>query len=421
MTAAIQDLLLPFVAILLEMAPLLLLGLLIAGLLHSFMPKSFYRQYLASNDLRSVLTSLLFGIPLPLCSCGVIPTAVGMRREGASKGATTAFLISTPQTGIDSIMSTYSVLGLPFAILRPMVALVTRLIGGLLTNRFNRSDAEMLSCPSTDCPTPGNPPTNLIGKLREAFRYGFSQMIQDIGLWLIIGLIMAGLINVLVPDNFFLTFQDKPLLSILLILVIACPMYVCATGSIPIAAALMLKGLTPGAALVFLMAGPATNVASIVVLGKTLGRRSLIIYLATILLGAITFGLITDLILPRIWFALPLDFARHAGCHTLPTFHFSIWQIVSAIVLTLLIVKAMAKRFSKNINNHQTTKEMKTYKITGMMCNHCRAHVEKAIMQTPGVTSVNVDLAANIAQVEGTASAEAIIQSVTQCGYGCEA
>lgn len=421
MTSAIQDLLLPFVAILLEMAPLLLLGLLIAGLLHSFMPKSFYRQYLASNDLRSVLTSLLFGIPLPLCSCGVIPTAVGMRREGASKGATTAFLISTPQTGVDSIMSTYSVLGLPFAILRPMVALVTGLIGGLLANRFDRSDAETLSCPSTDCPTSGNPSTNLIGKLHEAFRYGFSQMIQDIGLWLIIGLIMAGLINVLVPDNFFLTFQDKPLLSILLILVIACPMYVCATGSIPIAAALMLKGLTPGAALVFLMAGPATNIASIVVLGKTLGRRSLIIYLATILLGAITFGLITDLLLPRIWFALPIDFARQASCHTVPTFHFSIWQIVSAIVLTLLIVKAMAKRFSKNINNHQTTKEMKTYKITGMMCNHCRAHVERAIMQTPGVTSVNVDLAANIAQVEGTATAKAIIQSVTQCGYGCEA
>lgn len=405
----------PFVGLLMEMAPYLLLGFLIAGILHAFVPSNIYNRYLSGNSTKSVLISLLFGIPLPLCSCGVIPTAVGMRKEGASKGATTAFLIGTPQTGVDSIMATYSVLGLPFAILRPIVALVTGLFGGIATNHLCKE--ESISTASS-CSQPVHEKQTLSQKAREALRYGFSQMIQDIGLWLVIGLIIAGLINIFVPDGFFTTFQDNHLLSILMVLVIAIPMYVCATGSIPIAAALMLKGLSPGAALVFLMAGPATNVASMLVLGKTLGRRALVVYLASIFIGAITFGLLTDLCLPREWFTLPLGSLNSACCHDeMATMSASWLQIASAIVLTALLVRALALRF---MTKEKQNTDMKSYKITGMMCNHCRAHVQNAIEKVEGVTSVNVDLAAGTAEVEGSASAEAVIAAVTGCGYGCE-
>ena len=320
-----------------EMSPYLLLGFFVAGLLHVFVPGSLYSRYLSGADLRSVLLAALFGIPLPLCSCGVIPTAMSLRKEGASKGATTSFLIATPQTGVDSIFATYSILGLPFAILRPIAALVTSVFGGLLVNAADKDREKTPQTADTDCADgevcarqePAY--TGFVDRMKGALRYGFVDMVQDIGKWLVIGLVVAGLITLFVPDDFFVRFADRPLLAYVVVLLIAIPMYVCATGSIPVAAALMLKGLSPGAALVFLMAGPASNMASILVIRRVMGQRTLWIYLLSLTVGAIVFGLGVDFLLPRELFTSLLS-PTDACCHMSTPW----WQWASTVVMGAL-------------------------------------------------------------------------------------
>lgn len=411
----------PFIYLFAEMAPYLLMGFFIASLLHAFVPQTLYHKWLSGNDAKSVILSLLFGIPLPLCSCGVIPTAVSMRKEGASKGATTAFLIGTPQTGVDSIAATYSVLGLPFAILRPFAALVTGFFGGIAVNASASKESEGGTEPAVAASVASGPgecsaatrPT-FLHKCRSAIRYGFSEMTQDIGRWLVIGLVLAGLINIFIPEGFFTVLSGVPVLNMLVVLLIAVPMYVCATGSIPIAAALMLKGLSPGAALVFLMAGPATNLASIMVLGKTLGRKTMIIYLISIISGAILFGLGVDCLMPQEWFTHQVAAAFHSSCCHEDASDIPWWQIASSIIMALLLARALYIRFRKPVNTKDKTME---FKVTGMMCNHCRAHVKKAIEEVKGAESVEVDLSAGIAKVSGSADPAEVISAVKSCGY----
>ena len=364
-----------------EMAPYLLLGFLLAGLMHEFVPKSLSRRYLSGRSMKSVLWAALFGVPLPLCSCGVIPTAMGLRREGAGKGATIAFLIATPQTGVDSIVATYSLMGLPFALIRPLVAMVTAVMGGWLVNA---TDNEILAVRSPqkheeehhdcccgkhheekhshgccgkhheeehhDCCCGkhheekhshgcccGEHKRNIWHRLWDAMTYAFVEMMGDIGKWLLVGLAVAGIITALVPDTWFAVFQGNSLLSILFVLLLSIPMYLCATGSIPIAVALMLKGLTPGAALVLLMAGPACNAASIVLIRKELGWRTLLVYLSSLVLGAVVFGLAIDLLLPEAWFTQALHLTDH-GCEEGP----GLFSIVSTLVLALLLLNAFS-------------------------------------------------------------------------------
>ena len=407
-----------------EMAPYLF-GFLIAGLMHAFIPSTIYSRYLAHQSFKSVSLATLFGIPLPLCSCGVIPTAMSLRREGASKGATTAFLIATPQTGVDSIIATYSLMGLPFAIIRPIAALVTALLGGQLVNLTESNGAEgngkgkiesRVEC--GNCTSSETMPLSLIGKLKEALRYAFIDMMQDIGKWLLIGLIVAGLITVFVPDSAFEVFKDNSLASMLLVLCIAVPMYLCATGSIPIAVALMMKGLTPGAGLVLLMAGPACNMASILVINKVLGRKTLITYLVSIITGAVGFGLIIDHVLPHQWFLSNL-IAQDACCHE----HQSWFAIGCTILLMVLLANALIRYFIRQYTPKTTTinsdKMKQTFIINGMNCNHCRTSAEKAILSVAGVTSASVDLATKLAIVEGTATTEAICKAVEEVGFTC--
>ena len=364
-----------------EMAPYLLLGFLLAGLMHEFVPKSLSRRYLSGRSMKSVLWAALFGVPLPLCSCGVIPTAMGLRREGAGKGATIAFLIATPQTGVDSIVATYSLMGLPFALIRPLVAMVTAVMGGWLVNATDneilavrspqKHEEEHHDCccgkhheekHSHDCCGKhheeehhdcccgkhheekhshgcccGEHKRNIWHRLWDAMTYAFVEMMGDIGKWLLVGLAVAGIITALVPDTWFAVFQGNSLLSILFVLLLSIPMYLCATGSIPIAVALMLKGLTPGAALVLLMAGPASNAASIVVIRKELGWRTLLVYLGSIVLGAVVFGLAIDLLLPEAWFTQALHLTDH-GCEEGP----GLFSIVSTLVLALLLLNAFS-------------------------------------------------------------------------------
>ena len=281
-----------FLSLALEMAPYLLLGFFIAGVLHVWIPSHLYLPKIANSDFKSVLWATLFGIPLPICSCAVIPTAIALRREGASKGASVSFLISTPATGVDSILATYSLLGLPFAILRPVAAIFTSVLGGVFTNRFTDKDVEKKS---TDEITSKKEEKKLEGiweKILETIRFGFLEMLPNLAKWLFIGIALGALVNVFIPDDFFSFLRPYPLLCMLLVLLFSMPMYTCAMGSIPLALSLIDKGITPGAALVLLMAGPATSVASMLVVGRAFGKKTLFAYLASIAFGALFFGFI---------------------------------------------------------------------------------------------------------------------------------
>ena len=407
-----KDYIMPLLQMMGEMAPYLLLGFLLAGVLHAFVPRRVYSTWLSGNGFRSVAAAALFGIPLPLCSCGVIPTAMSMRREGASKAATVSFLISTPQTGVDSIAATASLLGGGFAVLRPVVALITALFGGMLTGATDKGD-DKTAAESDGADV--QMPSSFAGRCREALRYGFSEMIEDIGGHLLVGLLIAGAIAVFLPDGFFTTFADRPLINMLAVLAISIPMYICATGSVPIAAALMLKGLTPGAALVLLMAGPATNMAAIMVINKVLGRRTLLTYLAVIIGGAVGFGCVVDYLLPAGWFAVNEGSGVAACCHgeSMPW-----WKWASAALLAVLIAAALLKRF--NVKQSKTTDDMENvFKVKGMNCSHCKANVERAAKSVEGVTSAEADIAGGTLRVEGDAAAERIIEAVTAAGYEC--
>ena len=409
-----------------EMAPYLLLGFLIAGVLHVFVPQKFYANYLSRNNKLSVLWAALLGIPLPLCSCGVIPTAIGLKNEKASKGAIASFLIATPQTGIDSILATFSLMGLGFAIIRPVAALITGVCGGLLVNRLVRED-DIREDATASCQVQTD---NRIWRVLE---YAYYDMIRDIGLRLLIGLVVAALIQVAVPDEFFLSFGSQPLLQMTVILAIAVPMYICSTGSIPVAAALMMKGLSPGAALVMLMAGPAINLASILVIHKAMGRRFIWIYLMTIVGFVVLFGLLLN--------ATGLDFSvacQDACCMTsaLP----SPFKLICATVLTLLIIFAlMMKLFSKLRASRVLSRllgmaeaqpkvfkftakkpldpDVVVYRVEDMHCCHCEAAVVRAVENVPGVEKAKASASANTLTIKGRATEETIRSAVEGIGY----
>lgn len=284
-----------------EMSPYVLLGFLIAGVMHAFISRATMSRHLSGSGTKAVLKAAMIGVPLPLCSCGVLPTAVAMRRAGASRAASASFLVATPQTGVDSIAATWSLLGPAFALLRPVAALLTAFGCGITVGKNEQPDAQNPpSCSIPDSQATSDPTTHrtFIHKLKEALHYGFIDLVGSIGGWLVAGLIIAALITVYVPEDMLAALGDRPLLAMIAVVIIAVPMYVCATGSIPIAMSLMLKGLSPGTALVLLMAGPAANFASFTLIAREMGRRTAFIYLAWIIAGAIGFGLMIDYLLP---------------------------------------------------------------------------------------------------------------------------
>ena len=388
-----------------EMSPYLLLGFLIAGILHVFVPQHFYARYLSRDNKLSVLWAALLGVPLPLCSCGVIPTAIGLRNEKASKGAVASFLIATPQTGIDSILATFSVLGLGFAIVRPVAALVTGVCGGLLVNRLVKDNDE-------DGPMGGVCRVEGGNKVWRVLRYAYFDMIQDIGLRLVIGLLVAALIQVLVPDEFFLHFGSSPLLQMLVILVVAVPMYICSTGSIPVAAALIIKGLTPGAALVMLMAGPAVNLASILVVKKALGTRFTVIYLLVIVGFSILFGLLVNAIGLNI-----TPMAGHDACCVGGASMPSTFKLFCVILLTLLIIFALTMKLFSKSTHKEAEAGTSVYVVEGMHCSHCEAAVCRAVESVEGVESAKASAAGKTLTIKGTASEEAVRAAVEKAGY----
>ena len=423
-----------------EMSPYLLLGFLLAGIMHAFIPDGWYAKYLSGNTMRSVVNAAVFGVPLPLCSCGVIPTAMSLRREGASKGAVVSFLIATPQTGVDSIFATYSLMGLPFAVVRPIVALFTAIIGGTFVNMGENGElkhgGEDGLGQEESRRWSEKKGLSVWDRCVEALKFGFVEMMEDIGKWLVVGLVVAGLITVLVPDSFFAIFKDNTLLSMLLVLCVSVPMYICATGSIPIAVALMMKGLTPGAALVMLMAGPACNVASILIINKVLGKKTLVLYLLAIVSGAVGFGFVIDYLLPREWFTESI-IGSYACCHDVAGwFEWTCTGVLMLLLLNVLRMKLMHKSACHCGCGHDEhchchgdgacscggeVCETHTFMVKGMNCNHCKTNVEKAIRSVHGVESVEVDLQSGVVTVVGDdVSDEEVRRAVESIGYSVE-
>ncbi|MBG0789164.1 MAG: SO_0444 family Cu/Zn efflux transporter [Desulfovibrionaceae bacterium] len=297
--------------VLVEASPYVLFGFFVAGLLKGFVPDSAMARHLGGNSFKSVVKAAVMGVPLPLCSCGVLPTALGLRRQGASKGATTAFMIATPETGVDSMAVTYALIDPLMTVIRPVAATLTAMFAGLLVNSFPDGD-DSLSAVGDVCAAGGcgcgagcepASPKGFAARFRFGMQHAFGEMIGDIGRWLLVGVIIAGIISALVPADALDGYAGTGFLSYLVMLVVALPLYVCATASTPIAASLLLKGLSPGAALVFLLAGPATNGATITVMLKTLGKRAAGLYVAAIVVASLVLAFATD----RVYAALGLD------------------------------------------------------------------------------------------------------------------
>jgi len=303
--------------VLLELAPWLLVGSLVAGLLHVLLPVGFLQRQLSGS--LGIFKAVGLGVPLPLCSCAVIPVGLSLKQGGASNGATVAFLISTPQTGVDSVLVSAAFLGWPFALFKVASAAVTGLLGGWWTDLERQSSLSVVTAENY-------PPTEPVNRWAAGIEHSL-ELLRSIWRWLLLGVVVSAAIEAFVPTGALSGFTGRnDFVAMLVTLVIAMPLYICATASVPIAAALVASGLPVGAALVFLMAGPATNVATIGAVYRTLGRRALAIYLSTVLLGSIACGWLFG-------FVIDGEATDVNHMHAAPAW----WSVASAVVLLAIV------------------------------------------------------------------------------------
>ena len=351
-----------FIELFMEAAPWLLLGLVIAGLIKVYIPQSVMNKQLGGHGIGTVIKAALIGAPLPLCSCGVIPTALGLRRAGASKGATTAFLVATPETGVDSIGISYGLLGPFMAVIRPIGAFISAVSAGIMVNLVDDEakitggsgcrDTQLEAAPLSQetktsamaasttqtasktscCASTGNSTvktkTIAVAKWRQLMRFSFFDMVEDTALWLMIGLFFAALVETYVPSNWLTEWGDT-IWAMLIIIVVSIPMYVCATASTPIAAGLLLAGVSPGAILVFMLAGPATNMALLLVITREMGKRTVAAYLVGVIVPALLLGFLTNYLVAEM--GVSVVAASGASHELLPT-----WLVVSTSTVVLI-------------------------------------------------------------------------------------
>jgi uncharacterized membrane protein YraQ (UPF0718 family) len=293
--------------LLLEASTYILFGMLVGGLLKVFLSPSFVADHLGKGKISSVIKAALFGIPIPLCSCGVLPAAASLKRQGANNGATTAFLISTPESGVDSMAITYALLDPIMTVARPVSAFVTAVAAGISENLLQTQKEEDWkrvvdrSCPIDNCcdgkecsPEEHARHHTFREKLWAGLKFAVDDLWGDLAGWFFAGLLLAGIITAVIPQDLMTRYLGGGLHSMFIMLVVGIPMYICATASTPVAAALILKGVSPGAALVFLLVGPATNITSLSVLFGLLGKRATAIYLVMLSLLAVISGLALD-------------------------------------------------------------------------------------------------------------------------------
>jgi uncharacterized membrane protein YraQ (UPF0718 family) len=334
-----MELLNNFILLFTESAPYLLLGLFLAGIIRMLVPDKLITKYLGENS--SVVTAAVIGTPLPLCSCSVIPTAIGIRRAGASKASTASFMVATPETGVDSIGVTFALMGPVMAIFRPISAILSAIVAGTLVRLWDvetpasESKAEEEAVHS--CCGGKKKELTLTEKLKAAILYGYGKLLSDFMGWLLVGISFAALIQTFVPPS-LLTEYGNGIFAMLLTVLISIPMYICATASTPVAAGLMLSGISPGAALVFMLTGPATNIATLMVVKNELGLRSLIGYLTGVIATALLMGTILDWAVEYYQLTIEVSHGQHGDMT-------SMLYSASAIILAGLIIWQYGKKW----------------------------------------------------------------------------
>lgn len=407
-----------------QMAPYLLLGFLVAGVLSVCVSPAWVERRLGRRGVGPVFAASLFGVPLPLCSCGVIPVAASIRRHGASRAATTAFLLSTPQTGVDSIAVTYALLGPVFAIFRPLAALITGVIGGSMVELFGDPrdadpvrDSASTACEEACCQ--GRHDRSIPVRV---LTYGFVTLPRDIGAALLVGILIAGSLAALVPQDALHAYVGGGILSILIMMAVGVPIYVCATASVPIAAGFMHMGASPGAALAFLIAGPATNAATLTTVWKVMGRRTTIIYAGTVALSAVACGLVLDWLIPVVGTAVP-RLGEHAHAAGEGTWFANLAAIVLLLVLAYSYISKNRHGKMKAKDERQAAdggprEERLELQVSGMTCSHCADSVKRSLGECRGVREVDVDLGRGRVVVTGEdLRLEPLAAAVTALGY----
>lgn len=419
------------------MAPYLLLGFLVAGLLSVVISPEWVERHLGGNGFGQVVKASLFGVPLPLCSCGVIPVAASLRRHGASKGATTAFLLSTPQTGVDSIAVTVGLLGPFLAVVRPVAAFITGIFGGGLVQAFSdengtassrgSEDVQAGNCSSTCC----DDEKVQRPKIVEALHYGLVILPRDIGKALVFGVVISGLIAAFVAPQALESYLGGGVWPMIVAMAIGIPLYVCATASTPIALGLIHAGLSPGAALVFLISGPATNTAALTTLWKVLGRRSAILYLVTVAVASLATGLAVDGLigtgaLPEsalVPAATAVQASAEHAHHEVAGGTGSLFETVCAVILLLVLINALRPRSSESELDAvvEDGEQMIEFKVTGMRCNGCVQSLQRALSEIAGVTEAEVNLEQKLARVRGRGlDNELLYEAVGSLGFTVE-
>lgn len=383
-------------------SPWLLLGLLIAGLIHSFIGESFIKEHLGGSGFASVVKATLFGIPLPVCSCSIIPIAAGLRKDGASKAATMSFLVSTPTTGVDSIFITYGMLGGVFAIARPLSALIGGILIGVIVYLTEKNNQTRLIVEHKK-----HPHLSFLDRIKSTFVYGFSVLPQDLSKTLLLGITVGGALSALLPMDFASEYLSNPLIAYPLMIVVSIPIYVCAVGSVPIAAALLMKGLVPGAALAFMIAGPATNTITMGFVAKKLGKKVFAIYLVSIIIVAVGGGLIMDMFLPT-WSGQEL-MQRHDETSAFLKFF-------STILLLAIMGYSL---FSKQKKIKNVDMEY-SFHVPDMTCKHCQLTIENSLKKLPGIENVVISLADKTVSVDGEVDKNSIIKQIEDVGYTVE-
>ena len=403
--------------ILCELAPWLLLGMLLSGLLHAFLPANFIRREF--HGVSGTIKAVLLGVPLPLCSCGVVPAGIGLKNQGASDGAAVGFLISTPQTGIDSILVSASFFGWPFAIFKMIVAAITGMVGGFLSDLRMRSGTrqpnEFTPLDNSSEEAERSEATSVHSTAepwwQKVWQHGF-EILQSIWGWLVVGVILSAVISVWVPPEWLAGISGLGIFpAMLLMLAISIPMYVCATASVPIAAALVQGGLDPATALVFLMAGPATNIATIGAIRNRFGSRTTVTYLMTLVIGSMLGAWLFSELLSASTPDSPVHLHHHVNWFS---------QLCALILLTMTGWCAWQHFQRKHLStasmassNQPTT----AIKVDGMHCQSCVMRLEKAIYQHEGVEAAQVDLASETATVQGDFHLADLHQTIRDAGF----
>jgi len=392
-----------------EISPYLLLGFLFAGLLHTILGEKYIQKHFSKSGLWSTIKAAIFGIPLPVCSCAVIPLAESLRKDGASKSATMSFLVSTPSSGVDSILATYALMGPIFAVFRPIASFLSGILVGIVTHL---KGGEKKSPPPAAVT---NNNKNRKKSLREVFVYGFKVLPAEIAKWLVIGVILGGAISALVPDDFGAKYLlGSSVLNYVVILLISIPLYVCATGSIPIAASLMAKGVLPGAALALLIAGPATNSVTISFVYKRMGKKVTVFYVLSIVVVSVVTGLIFDALWAKI--GASIDLVTAGGAHMPQSINIS-----AAVLMAVVFLNSrypLEKIFkTKRSDKMEENKNLHKIKVPDMTCQHCMMRITDALRQVPEIHSVSVDLNKKEVAVDSTLERQVIVDNIKQIGY----